>query len=248
VIAAARRRERLDALADELPVGSVSPLVLDVTRAESIAEARSAVDMLTGGHGLDVLVNCAGVGAYSPLELIDLADARVLFDTNVLGVLAMTQAFLPRMRERRRGRIVNVSSIGGRIAVPLLGAYNATKFALEAMSDALRNEVKPFGIEVCVVEPGPVRSAFAASAIGPRALAADSPYGVTLRHAARARERFQARATAPEGVARVIARAAVGRKTRARYVVPWMMVLAFFVLQFIPTRWIDRIKRRALVA
>jgi NAD(P)-dependent dehydrogenase (short-subunit alcohol dehydrogenase family) len=175
VLAGGRRADALATLARE-GGGRLEPVVLDVTDPASVAAARELVDRRTGGRGLDVLVNNAGFALPGPLEALAEEDLRMLFDTNVFGLLAMTRAFLPGMRERGQGRVVNVGSIMGRVAMPLLGAYNASKHAVAALTDALRMELAPFGISVVLVEPGAIRTGFAA-----RALAGLAPTATPIR-------------------------------------------------------------------
>jgi NAD(P)-dependent dehydrogenase (short-subunit alcohol dehydrogenase family) len=152
VFAAARRAETLQALAAEHP--GVCPVVLDVTDDAAIDRARDQIQTKTGGHGLDVLVNAAGILVLGPVEAVSDPQTRAQFQVNLFGSLAVTRAFLPPMHEQGRGRIVNVSSILGRFALPGSGLYAASKFALEAASDALRLELAPFGVRVVLVEPG----------------------------------------------------------------------------------------------
>lgn len=132
---------------------SLHPVILDVTDFGSIAAAVTRVAGLTGGAGLAGLVNNAGIGPFFPLEQHPMEDFERVFQVNVFGVQAVTQAFLPQLRQAR-GRIVNISSGNGKLSFPFGGAYSATKFALEALSDALRMELAPWGIQVSVVEPG----------------------------------------------------------------------------------------------
>jgi NAD(P)-dependent dehydrogenase (short-subunit alcohol dehydrogenase family) len=164
VMAGGRRADALVSLA-RAGGGRLEPVVLDVTDPASVEAARELVERRTGGRGLDVLVNNAGFALPGPLEALAERDLRELFDTNVLGLLAVTRAFLPAMRERGQGRVVNVGSIMGRVAMPLLGAYNASKHAVAALTDALRMELAPFGITVVLVEPGAIRTGFAARAL-----------------------------------------------------------------------------------
>jgi NAD(P)-dependent dehydrogenase (short-subunit alcohol dehydrogenase family) len=134
-------------------------LKLDVTNAAEVAEAAKKAEEAFGS--IDVLVNNAGYGYLAAVEEGDDAEVRAMFEANFFGLVRMTQAVLPGMRKRRRGTIVNISSIGGLAGFPGVGAYNATKFAVEGMSEALAKEVEPLGIKVLIVEPGPFRTDWA---------------------------------------------------------------------------------------
>ena len=193
---------------------------LDVTDDESM---RSAVAEVEGAHGaVGTLVNNAGYGEYGAVEEVDLDKVRTMFETNVFGLARMCQLVLPAMRQAGRGRIVNISSMGGRMTFPLGGYYHATKYAVEAISDALRVEVLPFGVRVVVVEPGVTRSAFEETIGGSHGLAAhdDSPYAA-MRAAVSASNAdaygSQRVATSSESVAKVIVRAVEADKPRTRY-------------------------------
>jgi NAD(P)-dependent dehydrogenase (short-subunit alcohol dehydrogenase family) len=153
VFAGVRKAEDGDRLASEIP--GVTPLRIDVVDAESIAAAARTVEETAAGRGLAGLVNNAGVAVPAPIEHQPIDDFRRQIEVNLIGQVAVTQAFLPQLRAAR-GRIVNVSSIGGKVAVPLLGAYAASKFGLEGFSDTLRRELRPWGIEVSVIEPGTI--------------------------------------------------------------------------------------------
>lgn len=156
VALAARRRERLDALAAEIADGGGEALVLEADLARE-DEARRCVAETERHFGrLDVLVNNAGVMYLEPIEAADLARWRRMFELNVLGLIAATQAALPGMRSRRDGHIVNVSSTAGRVANPNAGGYAATKFGVVAFSESLRREVHKDNIRVSVIEPGAV--------------------------------------------------------------------------------------------
>jgi NAD(P)-dependent dehydrogenase (short-subunit alcohol dehydrogenase family) len=152
VLAGVRRRQDGDELR-AVAGGELTPVILDVASAESIAMARAEVERLTTGHGLDGLVNNAGVAWFGPLEQTPIEVIDRVFRVNVLGVIATIQCFLPLVRQAR-GRIVNISSINGKLSFPFSSIYNASKFALEALSDSLRVELAPWGIRVAVVEPG----------------------------------------------------------------------------------------------
>ncbi|MBM4363574.1 MAG: SDR family oxidoreductase, partial [Deltaproteobacteria bacterium] len=158
VFATARR---VEAIAD-LAAAGLRTLPLDVTSAASVAAAVQA--LRDDGGRLDLLVNNAGVNAFGPLAELPLERVRALLDTNVVGLLAMTQAVFPLMAARRRGVVLNVGSVVGVLPTPFAGAYCASKAAVHMLSEVLRMEVAPFGIDVVVVQPGGVRSAIADSA------------------------------------------------------------------------------------
>lgn len=158
VYATARRPETLAPLAG----AGARTLALDVTDEESMAAAVKTVEAEHGSVG--VLVNNAGYGAYGTVEETDLAEVRRQFETNVFGLARLTQLALPGMRAAGHGRIVNVGSMGGRLVFPVAGYYHASKYAVEALTDALRFEAAPFGIKVSLVEPGLIRTAFGGTA------------------------------------------------------------------------------------
>lgn len=154
VFAGVRRREHGEALRQRASE-RLTPILLDVTDPRSIeAAVKSVSDALTG-RALAGLVNNAGIDIAGPLETSSVAEARLQFEVNVIGLLAVTQAFLPMLRQSR-GRIVNIGSILGRLAIPFMGAYSASKFALEGLTDAFRIELRPWGIHVSLIEPGTV--------------------------------------------------------------------------------------------
>lgn len=157
VVATARKPEQLEAL-EKLAPAQVLALPLDVTRPGQI-EAALKDALARFGH-IDVLVNNAGYGVIGAVEEVDEDEFRPMFETNVFGLIAVTKAFLPHFRERRSGHIINLSSIGGLVASPGFGYYNATKFAVEGLSEALAQELKPLGIHLTIIEPGPFRTDF----------------------------------------------------------------------------------------
>ena len=247
VIATGRSPLALEKLAVEARSAALETVRLDVTSAGSIADAVEQVKGLTHGHGVDVLINNAGYGATGPLEMISDADLRAQFDVNVFGLMAVTRAFVGQMRQRGAGRIINVSSIGGFFAMPMFGAYTASKFALEAMSDALRMELAPFGVRVSLIEPGPIRTRFADRAMSEAGKYRDpsSPYAPFMDRAERVEELSDRSAIGPTVVSRAIHRAAVARRPRARYIVPLRGGLVVGLLRRLPTRWSDALVSQA---
>ena len=214
VYGVARRTDRLQPLAD----AGIRILAMDLTDDESIATGLKQVIAETGR--LDVLVNNAGYGSFGSIEDVPLDEARRQFEVNVFGLARLIQLALPVMRSQGRGRIINVSSIGGKIYEPLGGWYHATKFAVEGLSDSLRIELKPFGIDVVLIEPGPIRTEW--NAIARENLVASSTgtaYADQAASVARALESADAPGRSSEAavVGRKIFHAATTARPKARY-------------------------------
>jgi NAD(P)-dependent dehydrogenase (short-subunit alcohol dehydrogenase family) len=247
VIAAARRLGALEEL-QRLGTG-IEPLVLDVTDASSIREAATRVEGLLNGSHVDVLINCAGYALAGPLEALSADAVRHQFETNVFGLLDVTRALLPRMRAGGGGRIINVSSVVGRVAFPGIGAYSATKFAVEALSDALRLEVAPFGIAVVLIEPGFVKTDIGtASRTQAEAfpIAADGYEQLIAKTGEFLATQIADNSLPADTVARKIADVALARRPAARYVLGARNRALVAFMQLLPDRLTDGAKRRAL--
>jgi len=245
VYATARRTETLD----ELAAAGATVLALDVTDEPSRQDAVARVEAEHGAVG--VLVNNAGYGLQGPIETTPLDDVRAQFETNVFGLVRLTQLVLPGMRDQRHGRVVNLSSMGGRVTFPGGGYYHATKHAVEALSDALRYEVAPFGVGVVLVEPGPVQTAFGDTAVATIAEdgSGDPAYNRFMRElGARVAQAYDGRRTSmastPEHVARVIVRAVESDRPRARYVVGPVARAMVGLRRFAPAPAFDAVIRR----
>jgi short-subunit dehydrogenase len=244
VIATGRKVAELAALKVEAGALKLDTMPLDVTSDTSIAAAVRAVNELTSGRGLDVLVNNAGFGVLGPTSEISDAEMRRQYDTNVFGLMAVTRAFIPSMRDRGQGRIINVSSVGGRITLPYFGVYNSTKYAVESLSDALRYELRPFGIDVVLIEPGVIRTNFEATAVQGLQAMTDSPYAAALakyEQMSKSADRFAAN---PIVIAKAIQRAVTARRPSARYVAPRWNAGLFWFRALVPTRVWDWSMRR----
>jgi NAD(P)-dependent dehydrogenase (short-subunit alcohol dehydrogenase family) len=250
VFAGVRRQADADALAARAST-RLTPLLLDVTDSESIANAVAGVSSAVGARGLDGLVNNAGVSGGEPVEFADLDAVRAMLEVNLVGPMAVTRAFLPRVRNAR-GRIVCVGSIGGRLAVPFLSAYSASKAGLAAFCDSLRIEVAPWGIRVVLIEPGAVRTAIwnkgRASFEERRAVlpaAATALYGGAVEAMQRITDRTERGAVPPDRVARVVERARTTAHLHSRYLVG-VDARVQATLQRLPTPVRDAVLVRAM--
>ena len=244
VIATGRKPAELAKVKEEAGALELDTLLLDVTSPVSIAAAVAEVDKLTNGRGLDVLVNNAGFGILGPTSEITEAEMRRQYETNVFGLMNVTRAFLPKMRERRAGRIINVSSVGGRITLPYFGVYNSTKYAVESLSEALRYELRPFGIDVVLIEPGVIRTNFEATAVSGLSQFASTPYAVAVEKYEQMSKFADKFASNPIVIAKAISRAVRARRPSARYVAPRSTNLILFMNAFLPTRVWDWAMRK----
>jgi NAD(P)-dependent dehydrogenase (short-subunit alcohol dehydrogenase family) len=221
VYATARKPENLG----ELEAAGCRTLALDVTDEASMEAAVRTVEEAEGAVG--VLVNNAGYSQSGAIESVPIERVRAQFETNVFGLVRLTQLVLPRMREQRWGKIVNLSSMGGRFTFPGGGFYHATKYAVEAISDAMRFEVRGFGIDVVIVEPGLIRTSFGESAVTGMTgqVISDGPYSDFNSRVAQATAGvYESGALSrfggpPESVAKVIEKAITARRPRSRYLV-----------------------------
>jgi NADP-dependent 3-hydroxy acid dehydrogenase YdfG len=217
VYASARKVESLAGLAE----AGCRVLALDVNDEASMAQAVAAVEAEHGAVG--VLINNAGYSQSGAVESVSMADARRQFETNVFGLLRMCQLVLPGMRAQRQGKIINIGSMGGTLTFPGGGLYHASKYAIEALSDAMRFEVKGFGVDVILIQPGLIKSGFAEAVVGTIASAEGGVYAefnaavakVTL--AAYETGLMAALSGSPDDVAAVIQKALGARKPKARY-------------------------------
>ncbi|MFT3697174.1 MAG: SDR family oxidoreductase [Kofleriaceae bacterium] len=246
VIATGRKVDELAKLKAEAAVDklSIDTIALDVTSATSIAAAVLESEQLTNGRGIDVLVNNAGFGILGPTSEISEAEMRRQYETNVFGLMNVTRAFLPKMMQNKAGRIINVSSVGGRITLPYFGVYNSTKYAVESLSDALRYELRPFGIDVALIEPGIIRTNFEATAVSGLAQFANTPYAVAVRKYEEMSKFADKFASNPIVIAKAITRAVKARRPAARYVAPRSQHVAFIASALLPRRMWDWAMRK----
>ena len=232
--------------------GAIIPLQLDVTDDESIKRAADTVRQRVGGAGLAGLINNAGIAIGSPLEVIPLSQLRKQLEVNVIGQIAVTQAFLPLLRQAQ-GRIVNMGSIAGRGTIPMMGPYSASKFAMEALTDALRLELYPWGIHVSIIEPGAIATPIWDKSLNTALdVEKDMPAGAKLLYekaAHQVREAVQEaaqRAIPVDAVVQAVLHALTSPRPKTRYLVGTDAKLRAFMAKWLPDRMQDWILKKAL--
>ena len=251
VFAGVRRQTDAEALKSKASSRLVA-IALDVADGLSVSTAASAVAGAVGDAGLDGLVNNAGVVVTGPVEFLPLPELRRQLEINVVGQVAVTQAFLPLIRAAR-GRIVNMGSIAGRLATPFSSAYGASKFALEALTDALRLELAPWGISVSIIEPGAVATPIWEKGMknGAAMLAAAPPealvlYAEALEAFKRTSEHAAKNAADPMDVARAVEHALTAAKPKTRYVVGRRARIGAAMALLVPDRMRDTMVAKAM--
>ena len=232
------------------------PLLFDVTDSDAVRRGARQVEEAVGDLGLSGLVNNAGVGIIGPLMHMPMEQIRHVFEVNVFGLLEVTRAFLPLLGarsdrpvgpERGPGRIVNISSVSGRIAYPMFGAYAGSKFAVEAISDSLRRELMLYDIDVILIEPGAIETP-----IWDKGLQMDfSPYektdyGPIMKRILEDLKGQRDDALPVSAVSRVVYRALTVRRPKTRYVVPNSPLTRWWIPHLLPDRWLDRVCRHVL--
>ena len=245
LVIAARRAERLEALARDLDSSGQGVLAVaaDVTND---SDRRRLVDAALKRYDrIDALVNNAGYGTRGPVELVPLELIRRNFETNLFALIALTQLVVPHLRARGAGRIINIGSVAGRIARPLTSVYDATKHALEAITDGLRGELKPFGIEVVLIRPGFIATEFVDTANNTSdcVIANAGPYAPYFEGFRSNYQRWLAWAGRPDDIARLVEKALTARRPAPRYAGPAHAKLLLFVKWILPGRVIDRMVR-----
>jgi NAD(P)-dependent dehydrogenase (short-subunit alcohol dehydrogenase family) len=242
---------RNDRDANAIHGSGIEPLIIDITNPDHIRALATRVHGDPQGRAVRALVNNAGIGVNAPVEVFAIDEWRRLFEVNFFGHIAVTQMLLPALI-RSKGRVINISSVGGRIAMATYGPYAGTKFALEAVSDSLRREIAPLGVQVVVVEPAAVRTK-----IGDRAIARAQEMAPTMtpeqsERYGRLVEAITAQAASAmesglsaDAAAKVIAQAVTARKPRTRYTIGREAAL-LPLLTTLPDRMLDRILAAAL--
>ncbi len=229
---------RVDKMADIKALG-VKVLEMDVTDEASMVQGVESI-IKTEGR-LDVLINNAGFGSYGALEDVSMDDAKYQLEVNVFGAARLMQLVLPGMRKHKYGRIINISSIGGKVALPFGGWYHASKFALEALSDALRNEVKQFGIDVVVIEPGGIESEWSGIAMDNlMKVSGDTVYGGMAKKLSGSIRDVEGKVPGPEVITKLVKDAIYARQPKTRYSGGYMAGPLLFMRKLLSDRMLDK--------
>jgi NAD(P)-dependent dehydrogenase (short-subunit alcohol dehydrogenase family) len=231
--------------------GRFSPLRFDVTDKEAVQRAAEEVEEALEGQNLAALVNNAGISTAGPLLHMPLEIFRQTLEVNVTGLLNVTQRFAPLLGARRgapqaRGRIVNIGSVSGRVAYPFMGAYAASKHALEALSDALRRELLMYGVDVILIEPGTVRTSLVDKFTAQIDRYLDTDYAPALGKLSQQAEKREESALPVEAVTRVVRRAIESERPKTRYPVPRKRLSGWLLPRWLPDRWLDAFVARQL--
>lgn len=236
VYGAARRTEKMQ----DLKAYDIKPVALDITKEESITACVEQIIKEAGS--IDVLVNNAGFGSEGAIEDVPIKDAKYQMDVNVFGAMRLTQLVLPIMRQNKYGKIVNISSVGGKIALPLGGWYHASKFAMEALSDAIRMEVKPFGIDVIVIEPGGIKSEWGDIAMESLVrVSGSSAYKEMVKGAQKSFKQTENNNSEPIVIAKLIKKGIEANKPKTRYAGGSMAKLLLFLRSTLSDKMLDRL-------
>lgn len=250
VFGSVRRSSSTDRLQAEFGA-AFTPLHFDVTDHDAIARAEERVSSIVGEEGLAALINNAGIVIPGPLMYMPLEDFRAQFEVNLFGLLDVTQQFLPLLGARKNapflpGRIVNISSVSGRIAYPFLGGYAASKHGLEALSDALRRELMLYGVDVILVEPGTTRTPIKEKFEFHIQQYKGTGYGRMVAGLERQLEKRAQNGLPVEKVVTVILRAVESKRPKTRYVVPRKRFTSWLLPRLLPDRWLDRLTAKQL--
>jgi len=243
---------RRDVDADALRADGIEPHILDITVDSDVAAIADRVARDPLGRPLRALINNAGIGVNGPVEALPIAEWRRQFEVNLFGHVAMIQALLPSLR-RSSGTVVNISSVGGKVALPTYPAYAGSKFAMEALSDSLRREVSGSGVKVAVVEPGAVKTAMAERGIATAdrlkaEMATDQleRYGALIDAMSNLAQSFETDGVPAEDAAKVIAKAATASRPRTRYTVGRDAAILARLSRVVSDRFLDRVVRLIL--
>lgn len=243
VYGAARRVEKMEPLKEK----GLQSLKLDITEEASIV---NLVDTIIHDAGkIDILINNAGYGSYGVIENVSLQEARNQFEVNLFGLARLVQLVLPYMRKQKNGKIINISSMAGRVTTYMGAWYHATKYALEAFSDALRMETKPFGIDVVIIEPGGIKTNWGIIAADHlKESSQKTAYEIRANEAAKKMKKSYTsnRLSDPKLIAETIVKAVQSKRPKTRYLVGYGAKASVFFHTILPTRWFDSLIQKVV--
>ena len=241
VYGAARRLQSME----DIKQAGAHTLLLDITQEDSITETVQTIIAEQGR--IDVLVNNAGYGSYGSVEDVPISEAKRQFEVNVFGLARITQLVLPYMRSQQYGKIVNISSVAGKTYTPLGGWYHASKHALEGLSDSLRFETKPFGIDVIIIEPGLIKTEWDGIALNSaEEMSGNTVYAPYVKGLQKIFSQMKNPAP-PELIARIIVKSITVKRPKTRYVAGTGAKPLLFSRKILPDRWFDGIMRKMII-
>ena len=238
VYGVARRKEKMK----ELETLGVHTLDMDITNDQSMVQVVEKI--IATEKRIDVLINAAGFGSHGAIEDVPISDARYQLEVNLFGLARLTQLILPYMRKNNFGKIVNITSIGGKFAGPFGGWYHASKFALEGLSDSLRNEVKPFGIDVIVIEPGAIKTEWGNIAMDNLRKVSgneNSAYKKGALGFAKSVEKLESKSSDPKVIVDLICKAIEAKNPKARYAGGFMAKPTLFMRKILSDKLLDKV-------
>lgn len=228
---------RLDKMKDIQALGA-KIIEMDVTSEESMVKGIDAIQKSEGR--IDILINSAGFGSFGAIEEVNMADARYQLEVNVFGAARLMQLVVPGMRIQKYGRIINISSVGGKLAMPMAGWYHASKYAIEALSDSLRNEVKQFGIDIVVIEPGAVKSEWGDIAMDHlQGVSGKGVYGKLVTSLIKMNNDMEKKLSEPSVIGKLVQSAITAKKPKTRYVGGYMAKPFMFMRWLLSDRMFD---------
>lgn len=249
VVLAARRLEKLQAIEREIAEHGGDALAIAADLTDAAARERLIRAVVERYGRVDALINNAGFGQRGPIEMVPVENIRKNFETNLFSLIALTQLVIPIMRAQSGGRIVNIGSVAGKIARPFSAVYDSTKHALEAVSDGLRGELAPFGIQMVLIEPGFILTSFqdvAREVAEPLIQQKDSPYAGFMANLDQSYQKMQKYAGMPEDIAALVVRALTSERPKARYAAPRLARFFLAIKWLLPGRLFDSIVYRQM--
>jgi short-subunit dehydrogenase len=247
VVITARRQDRLESIRQEVAAAGGRAIAIAGDINSVALRERLVNETMKATGRIDALINNAGYGQRGPIEIVPLDAIRQNFETNLFSVIGVTQLVIPIMRRQNSGRIINISSVAGKVARPLSSVYDATKHALEAISDGLRGELAPFGIKVVVIEPGFITTEFlgVANHISKSVIEKESPYKPFFEGSSEGFKRLRKMAGTPDDIARLVRIALTSNSPRARYAAPRHARLAIALKRILPEKIYDSILNKS---